>query len=59
VLIMSRQFLRLTVLPDLTRKLREPAESREVAGVQTFCPGSLIRTISPGLTLGIGFAFRS
>ena len=55
VLITSRRFLRKSAPPDLIRKLRGPAESRQVAGVQTLCPGSLICTISPGLTLGRGF----
>lgn len=59
VLIMSRRFLRKTAPPDLIRKLRGPTESRQIADVQTFCPGSLIRIISLGLTLGSGFAYRS
>ena len=45
VLIISRRFLRKTALPDLIRKLGELAESRQVAGVQTFCPCSLIPII--------------
>ena len=59
VLIMQCRFLQKTAPLDPIRKLRGPAESRQVAGVQTFCPGSLICTISPGLTLGRGFACRS